>query len=265
MRLGQLARKLSLRTGDIVEFLATNNIQIGEGSNTRIDDEHAMLAIKHFAPGMEMLLKEEEAEHQINLPTAEMPEVVIEDVKAIETESIIDEVVSVEGTEASEATEESSDVVTEEPALIKAQKVELPGLKVIGKIDLPEPKKKEIPTAETEEGSVSINSDTSTELPKRKQREDRRPFEKRERNDRPRKNPVALQREREALEDEKKKRAEAELAKERRTNNYLKKVKPTQPVRAAKLMAEEYVALEPEEKKPDSWFGRLIHWLKGKG
>src|SRR5690606_16019242 len=50
MRLGQLSRKLAVRSSEIVAFLATRNIQIEDGTNTRIDEEHEQLVIQHFAP-----------------------------------------------------------------------------------------------------------------------------------------------------------------------------------------------------------------------
>jgi hypothetical protein len=265
MRLGQLARKLSLRPNEIVEFLAANNIQTGDGSNARIADEHAMLVIKHLAPGMENLLKEEdEPEIAGSAPEALKQPEIIEDIEPIKIENHTVEAV-VEA-QAEEIIDKSDQAFDEESMIIKAPKVELPGLKVIGKIDLPDPKKKETPTEKEtpfEAETPSSDNTTTTELPKRNQREDRRPYQKRERNElRPKKNPIALQRERESQEAEKKKRAEAEQAKEKRTNNYLKKVKPAPPTRAAKLMNEEYVEMHHNvEPKPTSWFGRLVRWF----
>ena len=51
MRLGQLARKLALRPGDIVEFLAENNIRIADGANARLENAQVTLIMKRFVPG----------------------------------------------------------------------------------------------------------------------------------------------------------------------------------------------------------------------
>ena len=52
MRLGQLARKLALRPAEIVEFLAINHIQVDEGSNTKLEDDHVTLIMTQFAPSL---------------------------------------------------------------------------------------------------------------------------------------------------------------------------------------------------------------------
>ena len=50
MRLAQLARKLVIRPTVIVEFLIEHNIQIEDGSNTRLEDDHVALIMQKFAP-----------------------------------------------------------------------------------------------------------------------------------------------------------------------------------------------------------------------
>jgi hypothetical protein len=269
MRLGQLARKLSLKPAEIVEFLASQNIQIGEGSNTRIEDEHALIVIRHYAPGLENLLKEQEVE-QIKTTETQvevMPEVNAE-VPEVKTEVINEKIESQQDVslEVGEQISESVDTTAAETYVtnddvIKAPKVELPGLKVIGKIDLPEPKKKEPELKPEQSEEVSQVEEHSKKI----QQDDRKPsHQRRDRNDvRPRKNPIALQREREALEAEKKRRAELEREKEKRTRNYLKKVKPNQPTKAARLVSEPVVQMSnvEEDEKPKTWLGKFIRWL----
>jgi hypothetical protein len=277
MRLGQLGRKLSLRPAEIVEFLASNNILIGNGSNTRIEDAHALLVINHFAPGQENLLKEDDIEN-------EMPEQTLVAETAIEAPQTHSELEPVQN--ISDEVEVQPEIAKEEESIsdfqssadagvIKAPKVELPGLKVLGKIELPEPKKKEIPAdtviehVDNSDNTESLKEQTPAverpvEQPRRVQREDRRaPYQKRERSDiRQRKNPIALQREREALEAEQRRKEEIEKERERRTQNYLKKVKVVQPTKAAKLNREAVVDISSiEDEKPKSWFGKLMQWL----
>src|SRR5687767_2505174 len=66
MRLGQLARKLTLRQIEIVDFLASQNIQIEDGSNTRLEDQHADLVIAHFAPHMVGIVGSDSSEEKKN-------------------------------------------------------------------------------------------------------------------------------------------------------------------------------------------------------
>ena len=74
MRLGQLARKLSLRPAQIIEFLAESNIQIEDNSNSRVEDSHVEMVVKFFAPDMLNQVVEveevEELEEIVEIPVA---------------------------------------------------------------------------------------------------------------------------------------------------------------------------------------------------
>src|SRR5687767_10810229 len=112
MRLGQLARKLSLRPAQIVEFLALNNVQIVDNSNTRIEDKNTELVVNHFAPGKFQQITEavEEIEEPVlieNKPQLPEPEVALP-----------------------ETSEQQTNPETE---VIRVPKIELSGLKVLGK------------------------------------------------------------------------------------------------------------------------------------
>src|SRR5687767_270497 len=200
MRLGQLARKLEIRPIDIVDFLGKRNITIEEGTNTKIDDALVALVLQHFAPTMSLMdaTKPDEQPSPEPVPLTPREEPVLPENDAPVAS------ISLETTPLSEV-----------PEVIKAQKIELSGLKVLGKIDLPEPKKKV--SGENAETPVS-----STEEPKEARREKRKP------NGNPPqravKSPIALQREQEALEAKKKRDEELRRQKEKRTQNYLKKV-----------------------------------------
>ena len=149
--------------------------------------------------------------------------------------------------------------ITEEKEveLIKAPKVELSGLKVLGKIDLPEPKKKET-TPET------VDAEPSPEIEKQTHQDFRKPYPPRRERPNPtqRQNPIALQREREAQEARKKRAADVERGKEKRTMHYLKKVNVAQPTKALKIAQDE-----PQEEAPvvietpKTWWGRFMKWL----
>src|SRR5688572_12179663 len=232
MRLGQLARKLDLRPAEIIEFLATKNIHQEDDVNAKLADDYVALVFQQFKP--------EKKVEKISDVTA--PVSIPADLTS--AEQVFDENIetaSIEETEVSEKNE-----------VIKAPKVELSGLKVLGKIELPETKKKQAdPPQENSE----------PERPKEFIRERRSSDYKR--TQRPAKNPIALQREKEALAEQNKREEELEQKKEKRTQNYLKKVKAHQPTKAAKIInedTEEMTAAELAEP-PKTWMGKFIKWL----
>jgi hypothetical protein len=241
MRLGQLARKLALRPSQLVDFLATKQINLEEGSNARLQDEHVTAIVTYFAPDRLQEIVNQSKEEVVVEVT---PEVITPE--PIELKETIEEVV------AEAKTQEPQEV-----ELIKAPKVELTGLKVLGKIELPEPKKKEElvkgETSNPEEQKEKNNS----RPPKRNapSRTDRQP------NQRPWQNPIALQREREAREAEEKRKEALEREKERKRMHYLSKVK-TEPTKVTRVYDE------PKEVKskvvvapPKTLWGKFVNWL----
>lgn len=249
MRLGQLARKLSLRPSQLVDFLAENNIPSEEGSNTKLADPHTEMIVKHFAP--------ESLEEIMNPAVQEIVQAeitVVEDlVTSLGPEGKIEEPVA-----ALEESVETNETPAEQPAesdVIRVQKVELSGLKVLGKIDLPEPKKKE-PKAEGESSSTD-------EKPERKGRNSRSKQPRAERTQ-PRewRNPLDAQRKREARELEERKKAELEREKERKKNHYHSKVKQVQRPKKDKALKEPVVAKKPVDKRPapKTLIGKFLRW-----
>jgi len=247
MRLGQLARKLALRPAEIVEFLAENRIQIGEGANVRLENDHVSLIMKKFVPGW--------------IETSEVESDVADEELAVENVSsehpIANEEVSV-----SDNSSENPDANFTNPGeaieIIKAPKIELSGLKVLGKIELPEPKKKETPA------NPETEAPPAAEGEKKELKGSRRPYdEKRRREYRPEKNPIALQRERETKEAQKKLQEQLTREKEKKTQNYLRKVKMSPPTKAVRLVNEPTMEMTAEElvEPPKTLFGKIVRWL----
>jgi hypothetical protein len=227
MRLGQLSRKLDVSTSDIVSFLASSNIVINEDSNTKIADEHASLVTKKYAPQLLEVIAQSISEEK----------------EEVEETKIVIEPVDAENAELPELTEQ---LIL--PEVIKAPKIELSGLKVLGKIEIPEKKKKEIVTDAAE------NENDKQPRPTRSAAK--------EYVDRPRKNPVTLQREREEREAEKRRKEKLTKEKEKKTYNYLSKVKAQAPIKKLKKLEELVeIAEEPVKKMPTTWWGRFIKWL----
>ncbi len=258
MRLAQLARKLAIRPTEIVEFLTERNIQIDNESNTRLEDDHVALIMQKFAPARAAEVAAElvrEKEREVEILTLAEP-------------AIIKEVTTPEETNLVKLVPAESEVMADTIEVIKAPKVELSGLKVLGKIELPEPKKKEPqPQAEEVVGDQPQKEETPVQTSPRNQekrkQENRKPYpNKRESSDRPKAtNPIALQREREALEAEKRRRAQAEEEKEKRTQHYLKKVKVVAPTKSAKLIKEEVEEMTPLAPVPKTTWGKFMRWL----
>ncbi len=243
MRLGQLARKLELRPAEIVTFLAHNSIQIEEGANTRLEDDLVAMVLRKFNPNL-------------------IKEVIGETVDKQEPETLEPVVLAESISQASEASpveqpEVEPDMAKETAEVIKAPKVALTGLKVLGKIDLPEKKKKEEqPELLTEVPQVQPVERTLLPRTQNIQR-------KGNREQRARKNPIAIQREREALEAQQKREEQAEREKERKTRNYHKKVKMSPPTKAVRLVDEPVMQMSAKELEegPKTWLGRLIKWF----
>ena len=162
MRLTTLARKVQITPSKLVAFLEQKNIQIDNGINTRLNDETIGLVKNHFGFEETEVLKE--------------PNMIEQEVVSIE-EEVEDHVIVAEETGENEQEELSADTelptpeeedpkiveqqetnvaapkigtvddleegLAEDIELIKVKKVKLEGIKVIGKIDLPEKPKKE--------------------------------------------------------------------------------------------------------------------------
>lgn len=246
MRLAQLARKLTIRPTVIVDFLTKHNIQIEDGSNTRLADDHVTLIMQKFAPARAAEIAAELViEKETELKTA-IPEEKVE--------------VNAQSTAIESIPFSSEESLPEKIEVIKAPKVELSGLKVLGKIDLPEPKKKE---AETIGDQPQPDQPIPAEVDKKPRPENRKPYTNRKEtsNQRPGKNPIALERERNALEEEKKKRAQLKHEKEKRKQHYFSKVKAVAPTRSVKLVNEEVEELTPMAPVPKTLWGKFMRWL----
>lgn len=250
MRLGQLARKLSLRPSQVVDFLAASNIESAEGSNTRLDDNHVVQIVQHFSPERlgEILRTKSPEEIILETRVEEMP-VDVAVVPVVQEE--VNQHVS------DELQTELLETVPADSEVIRVQKVELAGLKVLGKIELPEPKKKEAPLTD---------KTAANDKPENKERslKNRDKQNQRNREQRTRRNPVEVQRQREQHELEEKRKIELEREKEKRKQHYHNKVKQVtqQPVKRAKLVNKTSVRATSAKTQPvpKTWIGKFLRW-----
>ncbi|UII26266.1 hypothetical protein LVD15_23695 [Fulvivirga maritima] len=152
MRLMQLARQLGKSQQEIVDFLLSQNIEMKLHGNSKVPDEALPLIHEHWAPT---------AEENSDQPKEDLPAVT-----NTETPEVEEEILPTTTPQESEASEpnnieeplavtqdtptppsqviEDSETEAEKPevTVIRAKKVKLEGIKVLGKIDLPEPKPK---------------------------------------------------------------------------------------------------------------------------
>lgn len=240
MRLGQLARQLGIRPPEIVEFLGANQILIDEGSNTRLTDLQTDLITERFAP-------------QPDGKLTEVPIPAVNKEVADISEGYQDQ--EAEGPNNKPAAEPDPQI-NEPIDVIKAPKIELSGLKVLGKIELPEPKK----TGTTSEVPIEPAGGESND-DRRKDRNVTRGRKQRQQS--PRKNPIAVEREREAEALKRKREDQAALDKQKKTQSYLKKVKMSPPTKAVRIVDEPVMQMTADElrERPTSWLGRVIEWL----
>lgn len=240
MRLGQLARKLSLRPIQIVEFLAQQNIQIEDKSNIRMEDNHVILVVQKFAPAS--------------------LESIVTEADEIDNDIVENEM---EPQPAQSETEENIPAVeidnlqpVSEPEVIRVPKIELTGLKVVGKIELPEPKKKD-------EVSEQTASESGSEKTLKSRKPKTNPAKQKRSPEKPWKNPMELHREREAREAEDKRRAAIERDKEKRKKYYEQNVKSKIQSKRVKPVKDqsEKIPKPVVESEPGSWLVRFWRWL----
>lgn len=159
MRLAQIARKLKVKTSEVVAFVDQKfGDQIVHAPNTRIPDEYVNAILEHFT------VHQEEKSEEIDSPTQSPTPEQIEETQEVQAEvaldneqaeSQIEEAEETEETEEAEELEETEELNIED-GVIKAPKVEVTGVKVVGKIDLPGDKAEETETKSEEKSEEEI-------------------------------------------------------------------------------------------------------------
>ncbi len=249
MRLAQLARKLSLKQSEIVEFLAQHSIEVEDTANTKVEDNHIQLVIENLAPHLQLVIDEEPAD-------LEQEEIIGDPTSFIEPVSVQEELMKEPAFE--QVQQPASEAIEETKEVIRAPKIELSGLKVVGKIELPEKKKKEDTVTEEAGEPVATENEKKVTLRERTAKNDRKP-KPQQRSSR---NPLAEAREREKREEEEKRRQEIERKKEIRTQNYLKKVQVKTPVKRTKQEATSTPKFQKIKKEqPKTLWGKFVRWL----
>lgn len=233
MRLSQMARKLGLTQNSIIEFLKDKGHDVPEGGNAKLTEEQVTALYKEhnitvFTDPEE--IKDLEAEEVTEVQAEEVP---IETPTAVETTDDIIETKAEEDTEKAEPAKEEADV-----EVIRVKKVKLEGIKVLGKIDLPEPKPKV-----TKEGEDAPENEKK---PRRKHQKNqpRRTGRKRELT-------FEQKREREERQRIKEKETREQKLKEKKKKYFEENIKPMQE------QAAEVVKRKKKKKKSSSEQSRV--------
>ena len=247
MRLVQLARLLQISPSLLEDFLKHRNA-VFAGAHSRLADEDITAAVIHFAPEkLREVMASREADDEVQT-----------DSDAKRPEPSNDPASVVEVTDAGPTIGALSPADPADPGVevIRAPKVELPGLRVVGKIDLPEPVKRENKETPLEEGSRPAR--TPRQQADRRERQPRRKENHR--------NPIQEKREREQREAEERRKEEIRQAKERRTLAYARQQaqreqRPASSKAKQKQQTESGARPVKPAQRPKSWFGRFWRWL----
>jgi len=178
MRLGQAARTFETTTDELVNLLAEQFREVNNHPNIKLTDEEVNFFESHFRSeqvDQEILLAEIDLTHDEE-STDDLER------KSEETKPKQDEPHFVESIRPQVfSLEKDFDEKTKELEQFKAEKPELEGLKVVGKIDLPEPVKKEpkVQKKDEKEAARKKKNQRSMRKPKRNQAAEQRKKEER--------------------------------------------------------------------------------------
>ncbi|PWH86062.1 hypothetical protein [Brumimicrobium oceani] len=294
MRLAQIARKLKVKTSEVVAFVDQKfEEQIVHAPNTKIPDDYVNDIIEHFTV-------EEKAESEVK---ATPESTIIEEPKGKiiaeeETHEIIEQTEVDEQVESIEESEETHELNIED-GVIKAPKTEVQGIKVVGKIELPGDKPKETertpedlndesaqeektvynadnPSESTEEEKSNAEVKKEVETPTRESKpvqEKKKVTNKKGNKSRKNKNSLTYEEERNLAQkkyreelqkqkeiDKKKKKAKYEQMMQKKaaksSSNKSKQKKKSK--QTPKTISKKQVQ---QKEKPTSLWGRFIYWL----
>ena len=249
MRLGQAARTFETTTDKLVKLLADNFREVNDHPNIKLTDEEFAFFETQFKPAEQII--EEDADSMI--PKEEEALIIASETESSHVdapefvESLRPQVFSLE----QDFTEK-----TKEFENFKAEKPELEGLKVLGKIELPEPKPK---VDKKEDESASPRPERTRKRNPRGQRKNKQGLSPEE--ERARERRLALR----------KKHEEEERAKELKKKHYEENVKAklqAAPIKKKKKRVENKprssqhkVVIQNGTQKPQKAKGLKRFWL----
>lgn len=263
MRLGQFARKLNVKPQEIAEFLKNEfELEISVHPNSKIEDEY-IEAIKLFfsKEEKEKIVSTEERKPTLeeNINEEADPKKHNDNQEVIETTEEIDiDVREEEVSDEHELTEEDLNIVD---GIIKAPEVEVSGVKVVGKIEIPEKKTEEADESEeSNDSDSSLNEETSKSRGAERSKKPKKRRGKKELS-------YEEQKKRELEKYEKEKQRKLEQEKQKKKKYYeekvLKKVKQNNASRKKNKKKQKHKEEEEElsVNQPKTLWGKFIRWL----
>ncbi len=289
MRIAQLSRKLNISQTEITGFFKRRKISGYVGGNSKLSEEHLRLIVEYFRPELTgEFFKDDTEPDETKLPSNTEHDVQIQQDISNQQEkgeeinssdSIVKEKSKISSVvEPTETFRADQDTETKEVEIIRAPKIKLDGLKVVGKIELPEkPKKnKENPSEENihqdaEDPPKKKVTETKTKE-KQRQRKDRSPQKYKKGRYRKPKREETYEEKLKRLEREKIRRQKAreKQLREKKRQHYLKvlqakqasaEAKPKKPKKRKDTAVEEIVA--PRKKIYKNPLRRFWAWLNG--
>lgn len=279
MRLGQFARKLDVKPSEIADFLNSEHGQeISVHPNSKIPEAFLDLVKDKFSPQSIQKESEQSELSTTNVSVEKAPESEIEmstpveevNIQKDETETETNDAVisspdvEIEVTNSLEeaSNDETSplkewqrgefvpDELKEQAETIKAPKIDLEGLKVVGKIDLPEK-----PVAEPQT-DTELKEKRSNKKSKQNVRNGKRKYTKEEREAFAAKKKQKAHEKRVKEQEEQRRKAHYEKILEAQKNNPKKKKK-------VKKVSENHQNQKKKEKKPEptTLWGKFKRWL----
>ncbi len=215
MRVSQLARKLNILPADVLAALPDGAFQAEGAYNARLTPEQVEEVVRFFRPGQwEKVLSDLKTVQEETEATAQKGEISRSATGAdVQTALPVNSQSAEAEINETQSSVQPVAVQLQEVEVIRAPKVELPGLRVVGKIEIPEKKKPEVPAKQEEKEQRPVQRLMRA-----------RTSAKEKHKVRPEKNPIAVARERAKREAERQRKKEAELEKQRKTERYLKKI-----------------------------------------
>lgn len=280
MRLSTLARQIRIKPSKLVDFLDKQGIELNNGVNTRLDVAAITMIKEHFEmdePEDELesveLQEKEDILDQIQSVSDENPD---QEIPTDEVESAAHKIVK-EPNALTPGSEEPINIPksgtvddlemgeAEKIELIKAKKIKLEGIKVIGKIELPEKEKKQERT-----GKKTEKAEQPERKPKKPTQKDRTVFDRKKGAGSYSSRQNLSYEEKLKIEEKKKRKIQlqkAKVEKERKRKHYIEKVQPKTTNKTVKSRKKlKHTQQEAEASLPvnPNPIRRFWDWLNGR-
>jgi len=252
MRLAQLARQLGITQSDITSALTKHGFEEKTHGNSKLEHEEIDVLYKLFNYQQE-INEQKESDTSPEANTDASWEKALTSIDSKEEPKANDRSDEIDKDERKD--EENNQENSKPTEIIRAKKVKLEGIKVVGKIDLPEPKEKET----KEEKSVA-------EKPQR-DRSRKSNFKKGSKNRGRRKLSYEEKLKKEAKRIEREKEARKKKIKDKKKKHYFENVQPkSKPVKSKKKAKKKHIVRTFQKKEKPQYknpIRKFWAWLNG--